>query len=194
MLADDGDALGELGVGGLIGVREDDGAGVGDLVAEKLAEVLHIHLALAGVHDRRERIELRLVRRHALDGADHVAEFADARRLDQDAVGGKLGQHLFERAPEITDQTATDAARIHLGNFDPGVLHKAAVDADLSEFVFDQDELFALERLLDEFFDERGFSRAEKARENIDFGQAEHSLSSLLFVQGIFLRIYYIPL
>ena len=75
-----------------LGAREDDGACVLDLVVEELAEVLHVHPALVRVDHGREAVERHLVGLHALHGADDVAQLADARGLDEDAVGVKLGR------------------------------------------------------------------------------------------------------
>ena len=64
---------------------------------------------------------------------------------------------------------AADAAGVHLGDVDAGILQKAAVNADLAEFVFDQHNLFTLERFLDELFDQGRFACTQKAGENINF-------------------------
>ena len=53
--------------------------------------------------------------------------------------------------------------------FDTGVFHKAAVDADLTEFIFNEHQLFALVGRGDEFFDERGLARAQESGKNCDF-------------------------
>ena len=53
-----------------------------------------------------------------------------------------LIQHLLQRTAEITHKAAADAAGIHLGDLNPGLLEKAAVNTDLSEFILDQHQLF----------------------------------------------------
>ena len=161
-----------------LGTREDDGACVLDLVVEKLAEVLHVHPALVRVDHGREAVEHQLVGLHALHGADDVAQLADARGLDEDAVGVKLGEHLLQRVGKVAHEAAADAAGVHLIDLHAGVLEEAAVNGDLAELVFDQHDLFARVGLGDQFFDERGLAGAEKTGENINFcHKRKHFLS-----------------
>ena len=62
---------------------------------------------------------------------------------------------LFQGFAEISDQTAADAARIHLIDLYAGILEEAAVNADLAEFVFDQHDLLTLVSFFDQFLDQR---------------------------------------
>ena len=80
---------GHLLLAHILGAGEDDGVGVLDLVVEELAEVLHVHFALGGVGHGDEAVEGhgRFLRR-ALHGADHVAQLAHARGLDDDPGRG----------------------------------------------------------------------------------------------------------
>ena len=161
-----------------LGAREDDGARVLDLVVEKLAEVLHVHLALVRVHDGREAVEHQLVGLYALHGADDVAQLADARGLDEDAVGVELLEHFLQRVGKVAHEAAADAAGVHLVDLHAGVLEEAAVDGDLAELVFDQHDLFARVGLGDQLFDQRGLAGTEKTGENINFcHKRKHFLS-----------------
>ncbi len=161
-----------------LGAREDDGARVLDLVVEKLAEVLHVHPALVRVHDGREAVEHQLIGLYALHGADDVAQLADARGLDEDAVGVELLEHFFERVGKVAHEAAADAAGVHLVDLHAGVLEEAAVDGNLTELVFDQHDLFARVRLGDQLFDQRGLTGTEKTGENINFcHKRKHFLS-----------------
>ena len=161
-----------------LGAREDDGARVLDLVVEELTEVLHVHPALVRVHDGREAVEHQLVGLHALHGADDVAQLADARGLDEDAVGVELREHLLQRVGKVAHEAAADAAGVHLVDLHAGVLEEAAVDGDLAELVFDQHDLFARVGLGDQLFDERGLAGAKKTGENINFcHKRKHFLS-----------------
>ena len=170
VLAQERDGGLELLLRHLLRAGEQDGAGVFDLVEEELAEVLDVHAALHRVRDRHKAAHLRLgnVLLHALDRADDVGELAHAARLDEDAVGMILVDHLAQRDAEIAHQRAADAAGVHLGDLDAGLLHEAAVDADLAEFVFNQDDLLAGKGLGQQLLDERRLARAEKAGKNID--------------------------
>ena len=173
VLADHGDALVELFFLHVVSAAEDDGVGRLDLVVVELAEVLHIHLALRRVRHGHKVAQLHVVRRDLAHGADDVRQLADARRLDQDTVRRVFGDDLFERAAEIADQRAADAAGVHLRDLDPGLLQKAAVDADLAEFILDQDQLLAVVGFLDHFLDERRLAGAEKTGININFCHAK---------------------
>ena len=161
-----------------LGAREDDGARVLDLVVEKLTEVLHVHLALVRVHDGREAVEHQLVGLYALHSADDVAQLADARGLDEDAVGVELLEHFFERIGKVAHEAAADAAGVHLVDLHAGVLEEAAVDGDFTELVFDQHDLFARVGLGNQLFDQRGLAGTEKTGENINFcHKRKHFLS-----------------
>ena len=173
VLADHGDALVELFFLHAVSAAEDDGVGRLDLVVVELAEVLHIHLALRRIRHSHKVAQLHVVRRDLAHGADDVRQLADARRLDQDTVRRVFGDDLFERAAEIADQRAADAAGVHLRDLDPGLLQKAAVDADLAEFILDQDQLLAVVGFLDHFLDERRLAGAEKTGININFCHAK---------------------
>ena len=142
-----------------------------DLVVVKLAEVFHIQFDLVDVGHRHKAVELHGQRLgHALDGAGDVGQFADARRLDEDAVGVVGLDDLLERLAEIAHERAADAAGVELVDLDAGLAHKAAVDADLAKFVLDEDDALPGEAFLDQLFDQRGLARAQKAGKNIDLG------------------------
>ena len=160
---------------------EQNRAGVFNLVEEELAEVLDVHAALARVRDghKAAHLGLRDVLFHALDRADHVGELSHAARLDQDAIRVILVDHLAQRLAEVAHQRAADAAGVHLRHLDAGLLHKAAVNADLAEFVFNQNDLLAGKRLFKQFLDQRRLARAKKAGKNINFRHGKHLLMGL---------------
>ena len=151
-----------------VGAAEQNGARVGHLIVEKLAEILHIHLAFAGVDHRDGAARHRVLHGGVLHGGDDIAQLADTRRLDEHAVGVVLFNDLAQCFSKIAHKAAADAARIELVDRDAGLLHKAAVDADLTEFVFDKHQLLALVRFGDQLFDERGLAGTQKAGEYID--------------------------
>ena len=178
VLPQHGGHLIELGFLHAGGAAEDDGAGVLDLVVEELAEVFHIHLALVGVHHGGKAVEGGVVGLNVTYGADHVGQLAHAGGLDKDAVGMIFVQRLAQRLAEIAHQAAADAAGVHLGDVDAGLLQKTAVDADLAELILDEHQLFTLVGFRDELFDQRGFARAEKSGENVDL---RHGVPSFIF-------------
>ena len=169
LLAQQRDALGELFLLDARGAGEDDAPGGFDLVVEKFAEVAHIHFAFARVYDGAERVDRKLAVRRLLHGGHNVGELADARGLDEDAVGGVALADLVQSGAEITRKAAADAAGVHLRHLNAGVLHEAAVHADLAELVLDEDELFARVGFRDQLFDERGLARAEETGKYINF-------------------------
>ena len=180
LLAQHGDRSGDLLLAGGLGAAEQDAACMADLVVVELTEVLHIHLDLVDVGHGNEAAQLNIqMLGHALDSAGHVGQLADAGGLDNDAVGVVLLHHLLQSGAEIAHQRAADAAGVQLIDLDAGLLQEAAVDADLTELVLDQNDLLAGKGLLDEFFDQSGLAGAQEAGKNINFG---HSLNASFFV------------
>ena len=85
-------------------MAQDDAACVCDLVVKELTEVLLIHFAFFGIHNRCEPIQFSGFDAEILHSADHIAQFADSGRLDQDAVRVILFQNLTQCLAEISDQ------------------------------------------------------------------------------------------
>ncbi len=150
-LADQFDRGVELALGDVAGTGQDDGAGILDLVLVELLEVLQVDLALAGVDDGNCAADLGAL--DLLDSSNYIRELADAGWLDEDTVGGELVDDFLQRGAEVADQGAADAAGVHLGDLDAGFLQEAAVDADLSEFILDEDELLSIVAIGDELLD-----------------------------------------
>ena len=151
------------------------------LVVEELAEVLHIDLGLGGVHhgDKAVEVQIGCLGLDALHGGNDVGQLAHAGGLDDDAVRGVVGQNLLEGRAEVAHQRAADAAGVHLGDLHPGVLQKAAVNADLAKLVFDEHDLLAAEHLVQQLLDESGLAGAQKAGDNVDFCHGEFVLSTV---------------
>ena len=151
---------------------QNNGAGVLHLIIEKLAEVSHIHLGLGGIHHSGKSVQHHIVHFQVLHRPDDIAEFAHTRGFNEDTVGVIGIHHLPQRLAEIAHQTAADAAAVHLGNVDARLLQKAAVNADLAELIFNEDELLAGIGLSDQLLDEGRFASAQKAGENINFSHS----------------------
>ena len=151
-----------------VGAAHDDQVGILHLVIEELAEVAHVHPALARVHHRHLGADLCAF--HAGDGLCHVAELAHAGGLNDDPVRGVVRHHLFQRLGEVAHQGAADAAGVHLRDLHPGVLQKAAVNGDLAELVLDQHQLFALIGLGNQLADQGRLTGAQKAGKNVYLG------------------------
>jgi hypothetical protein len=142
MLAEQGKAGSQLILCDMIGMTENDATSVLDLIVEELAKVFHIQFALVGVYHGGIAVQHDIIAQHALNGAHNVRQFANARGLDQDAVGCEIGQYLCKGFGKVTNQRTTDAALIHLGDLYAAFLQKSAVNANLTEFIFDQNDLF----------------------------------------------------
>ena len=151
------------------GAAQNNGTGVLHLVVEKLAEILHIHLGLGGVHHGGKAVQHHIRHLQILHRTDNVAQLSDAGRLDKDPVRVIGVHHLPQRLAEIPNQTAADAAAVHFGNVDPGLLQKAAVNADLTKLIFNEHQLLAGISLGNQLLDKGRFAGAQKAGENIDF-------------------------
>ena len=180
MLPQHGNGRVQLALGDGIGTGQDDGGGGFDLVVVELAEVLHIHLDLARVGHGHGVAQRDLVIRHLAHGGNDVGQLAHAGRLDQNTVGMVLGNDLLQRLAKIAHQRAADAAGVHLGDVDAGILQKAAVNADLAELVLDQHQLLPLVTFGDHLFDQGRLARAEEAGENINFCHKKHLLYKIL--------------
>ena len=177
MLPQHGNGRVQLALRDGIGTGQDDGGGGFDLVVVELAEVLHIHLDLARVGHGHGVAQRDLVIRHLAHSGDDVGQLAHAGRLDQNTVGMVLGNDLLQRLAKIAHQRAADAAGVHLGDVDAGILQKAAVNADL---VLDQHQLLPLVAFGDHLFDQGRLARAEEAGENINFCHKKHLLYKIL--------------
>ena len=140
-----------------------------NLIVEKLAEILHIHFSFICVNYRCKAVKSKLFGVNLFNCRNNVAQFSDSRRLDNNTLGRKLNQHLFECLAEVTNQAAADTAGIHLCYLYARLFEETAVDADLTEFIFDKDDFFSAVCLCDKLFNKRSFARAKKARENINF-------------------------
>ena len=151
------------------GSAENDGTRIFDLVTVKLAKVLHVDAALGGIGYRNKTVENHIVRKHTFHRADNIGKFAHARGLDENAVRVELTKHLAKRLGEVTHKAATDATAVHFGNLNARLFEESAVNTDLTELIFDKNGFFACICFRQKFFDQRGFARAQKAREYINF-------------------------
>ena len=170
LFLDQGNGCGNLLLVCAAGAAQDDAGCVADLVVIELAKVLHIHFDLVHIGHSHKAVQAdRQGLAHTLNSAGHITQLANAGRLDQDAVRMISLHDLFQCLAEVAHQGAADAAGVQLVDLNASLTHKAAVNADLAEFVFDQHDLFTLERFLDELFDQGRFACTQKAGENINF-------------------------
>ena len=159
-----------LRVAGLISPCQDDSTGVLDLVNKELTKVLDIQFGLGSVYDRDSAVQYHIrVFCYTIDSGHDFGELADTGGLDQDALR-RIGIHDFpERGAEITYQRAADTAGIHFTDLNPGLFQKASVDADLTEFVLDQNYFGARQGVSEELFDQGCLSGSQKTGYNVNF-------------------------
>ena len=147
-----------------IGPAHHDGSGIFNLIVKKFTKILHVHLALRRVHNRHGAVERHLnLRRHVTHGLHHVRQLAHAGRLDNHPVRMVFGQHLRQRGSKISHQRTADASRIHFPDFNAGVLQKASVNSNLTEFIFNQHHLLACDGFLQQFLNKCSLSCSQES-------------------------------
>ena len=154
---------------GKIGMGEDDGGSVGDLIVVELAKVLHIHLALVYVCNRGEAVELGISGLNRLNSLDNVGELTYSAGLDDNSVGVEFVKHLNKCLGKIAYKRAADTTGVHLGDLDAGILKKTAVNTYLAELVLDEDKLFTAVCLFNKLLYKCGLAGSEEAGKNIYF-------------------------
>ena len=168
MLSQHGNSRIQLLLRNAVGAGENNGLRRFDLVVIKFAEVLHVDLDLARIHNRNRGAKDHIFIGDLFHGGDHIGQLAHTGGFNDDPVGIILLDDLGERLSEITHQAAANAAGVHFGNVDARILQKAAVNADLAKFVFDQHKLLSAVMLCDHLLDERCLACAKKSGINID--------------------------
>ena len=151
------------------GMRQNDTARMFDLIEKKFPEVSQVHLAFFRINDRTKCVQFGVRHCSPLNGADDVGQLSDAGRFDDNPIGRKPACDFPKRLGKIAHERTADATGVHFRDFNTRFPQKSAVDADLPEFVFDQNDLFSAVCLTDQFFNERCLSCAQKTGKNINF-------------------------
>ena len=159
-------------------MRKHDRRSVLDLVVIELAKVLHIHLTLVYVGNRSEAIKRCAMLLRGLSRANNVGKLAYARGLNDDSVGIVLLKNLYKRLGKITNQRATDATRIHLGNLNSRISKEATVDTDLTKLILDKNNLLACICFLNKLLNQRGLTCAKEAGKYIYFSHFKSPLNN----------------
>ena len=100
----------KLLLGDIIGVAQNNASCISDLIIEKLAEILHVHLALVSVNNSSKSVEHRALCVSVFDGFLNVGKLADTRGLYKDPIRLILIDHLVKRLSKISNQGTTDTA------------------------------------------------------------------------------------
>ena len=192
MLPQHGNSVIQLLLGNSVRTGQDDRAGGFDLVIIKLAKILHIDLDLACVYHSHGTIQLYIFICHFFHGGDHIRQLAHAGGLNDDPVRSIVCDHLGQCLAKIAHQAAADTAGVHLRNVDPCILQKSAVNADLTKFVFDENELLTCVMLGYHFLDQGRLTGPQKTGVNINFRHFLHTfLCFLIFMALLFGKPYY---
>ena len=152
-----------------IGAGKDNGCSGLYLVIVELTEVLHINLHLAGIHHRNGKAHFHLRTGNLFHSGHHIGKLTNTGRLNENSLGGILGDDLLQSLTKVANQAAANTAGIHFRDVDACILQKAAVNADLTEFVFDQHQFLTCVGFRDHLFDKGGFACAKEAGVNINF-------------------------
>ena len=169
MLAQHFHGLVQLGLGNGIGTGQDNGSGGFHLVVIELTEVLHVDLHLAGIYHSHGVAQSHIVGGDLLHSTNDIGQLAHTGGFDDDAVRMVLVNNLGQSLTEVTHQAAADAAGIHFGDVDAGILQETAINADLTEFIFDQNQFLTCIGFLDHFLDQGRFTCSEESGVNVDF-------------------------
>ena len=169
-----------------LGAAEDDGIGGLDLIEEELAEILHVHAALAGVHHGGAAgdFHLGVMLLALVHRIDDFAQLAHTAGLDDEAVRIVLFDQLIHRLAEVAHQGAADAAGIQLVHDHAGILHKGAVHAHIAVFVLQQDHLFALDGG-QQLLDQGGLARPQEAGNDVDLDHIPVSIRLISYQAAV---------
>ena len=168
-LTDQLHSLVQLGSGDGAGTRKDDGGSGLDLVVVELTKVLTIDLDLVGIGNGNRITQLDLSAGDLIHRTDHIGKLANTGRLNDHAVRIVLSDDLLQRLAKVAHQAAANAAGVHFGNVDTGLLQEAAVNADLAKLIFDEHQFLTLVALGDHLLDEGSLTGTQKTGINIDF-------------------------
>ena len=130
------------------------------LIVVELTEVLHIDLHLAGIYHGCRKAQLHRIPGNLFHRGNHVGKLAHAGRLNNDSVRCVFLNHLGQRPAKVSHQAAANTTGVHFGNVDAGLLHKAPVNANLAELIFDQHQLLSRISFRDHFLDQRRLTGA----------------------------------
>ena len=169
MLTDQGNRCIQLVLCDHIGTRQNDGGCGFDLVVVELTKVLHVNLHLTCIADSNGIAQSDFIVGDLLNGTQNIGQLANTGGFDDNTVRIVLGDHFLQSLAKVTDQAAADATGIHFGDVDAGILQEAAVNTNLSELIFDQNQLLTLVSLRDHLLDQGSLTGTQETRVNVNF-------------------------
>ena len=159
----------QFGLRHRIGAGQNDGRCGFNLIVVELAEVLHIDFHLTAVHNSHSIAQSDLISHNLLHSTNDIGQFAHTGGFNDNAVRIVLLNNLSQSLAEIAHQRAADTAGVHFSDIDAGILQETAIDADLAEFIFDENQLLSLIGLLNHFLDKGGLTCTQKTGIDINF-------------------------
>ena len=120
------------------------------LVIVELTKVLHINLNLTGIHNSNAEAQLHTF--NLIYSGDYIGQFANTGGLNKHTVRMIILNHLCQSLTKISHKRAANASGVHLGNIDTRILQKTAVNADLTEFVLNENQFLPTVAFLNHLF------------------------------------------
>ena len=151
-----------------IGTGQNDGRCGFDLIVIELTKVLHINLNLTSICHSYLVAKAYIATCNLLHCCHHIGQLANTGRLDDHPVRMVFGDHFVQGFTKVAYQRTADTAGVHFGNVDACFLEETTVNADLTEFIFNEHQLLAAIGFLNHFFDQSRLTSAQKAGINID--------------------------
>ena len=159
----------QLGLRDGIRAGQNNGRGSFNLIVVEFTEVLHVNLNLTGIHNSHGASQHHVLIGNLLHSRNNIGQLSHTGGLNHNPIRMVALNHLTQRLAEIAHQTAADAAGVHFGDVDAGILQKSTINANLTEFVLDQYQLLAAVSLLNHFLDQGCLAGSQEAGVNIDY-------------------------
>ena len=182
----------QLGLGNGIRPGQDNGGSGLHLIVVEFTEVLGIDLHLSGIGHGHSIAQSHIGACDLIHSADHIGQLTHAGGLNNDPVGVVLVDHLGQSLAEVAHQGAADAAGVHLRDVDACLLQEAAINANLTELIFDEHQLLALVALCNHLFDESGLTCTQETTVNINLCHKQYTFHSMIPPSGISNRVIHI--
>ena len=171
-------------------MRKHDCRSVSNLIVIKLAEVLHIHLALINISNSGKAIKNSTVLLSSLCRTNNVGKLTNARGLDNNSVGIVFLEHLNKCLGKIAHKRAADTTRVHLGDLNTCIGKETTVNTDFTEFVLNKNNLLACICFFNQLLDKGSLACSKKAGKYINLCHFTLLLNGNIFTNNIILQIY----
>ena len=158
----------QLRLGDGIGTGQNNGRCGFDLIVVELTEVLHIDLHLTGIGHGYLIANTDFFTGDLFYRCHHIGQLAYTGGFNDHSIRMVLRDYFLQSLAKIAHQRAANTSGVHFCNVDTCFLQETAINADLTEFIFDEHQLLTAVSFLDHFFDQCGFACTQKTGINID--------------------------